>query len=109
MKESLEKVLSSCVKIVNFFKTRPLCARTFAKLCVEMGAEHKNMLLHSEVRWLSRGRVLQRIFELRNELLEYLPKYNAKPAALLTDETLLAKLAYLVDFFSTLNALNLSL
>lgn len=109
MEESLEEVFSSCVKIINFIKSRPLSVRTFSKLCDEMGAEHKHLLLHTEVRWLSRGAVLQRVFELREELLQYLTEYNANLAALLTDETWLAKLSYLVDIFNVLNALNLSM
>ena len=47
-----------------------------------------------------------------DELLQYLSEYYVQLASLLTDETWLAKLAklaYLIDIFSTLNAPNLSL
>ena len=106
---SLSDVLSSCVQIIDHIKTRPLSARIFALLCEEMGADYQNLLLHTEVRWLSRGRVLKRVFDLREELVIFLTEYNANLASLVVDVAWLAKLAYLVDIFGALNELNLSL
>ena len=46
--QSLCDVLSSCVKIVNSIKARPLQSRMFSKLCDELGSKHSSLLLHTE-------------------------------------------------------------
>ena len=65
-------VLQTSVKIVNFIKSRPLQSRLFATLCHEMGSDHEALLFHTEVRWLSHGKVLTRLFELREEVRIFL-------------------------------------
>src|SRR6185436_3451313 len=64
MSSELRSTFDKAVKIVNFIKSRPLNSRIFAQLCAEMGSEHTQLLLHTEVRWLSRGNVLSRLFDL---------------------------------------------
>ncbi|XP_072401596.1 protein FAM200A-like [Diabrotica undecimpunctata] len=68
----LNKVLTTVVKAVNFIKSNALSSRLFALLCEDMGSIHSNLLLHTEVRWLSRGRILARFDELRDEVCMYL-------------------------------------
>ncbi|XP_071058434.1 zinc finger BED domain-containing protein 5-like [Pseudochaenichthys georgianus] len=58
LSEDLSETLSTVVKIVNFIKGRPTNKRLFADLCEDEA--HQTLLLHTEVRWLSRGRVLAR-------------------------------------------------
>lgn len=106
---SLKKVLDEAVKIVNFIKTRPLQSRIFAALCEEMGSAHTSLLLHSEVRWLSRGRVLNRIFELREEILHFSMDQDFYLFFKFKDPEWMKQLAYLADIFEKLNTLNTSL
>ncbi|XP_025407445.1 zinc finger BED domain-containing protein 5-like [Sipha flava] len=69
---SLNTVLQTVIKVVNYIKTRPVKARFFKKICEEMGAEHTALLFYCNSRWLSKGNVLIRVFELRQELYTYL-------------------------------------
>ena len=69
--ENLREVLDEVVKMVNFIKVRPAKSRLFEKICINMDSQHKQLLLHTDVRWLSRGKVLTRVHELRQELLAF--------------------------------------
>ena len=75
--DELKEVLDTAVKLVNFIKTSPLKSRLFEILCKEMGADHKDLLLHTEVRRLSRGRVLLPISELKEQKILFLADQKA--------------------------------
>ena len=109
MDASLSEALSYCIKVVNFIKTRPLYSRLFAIFCNEMGADHLCLMFHTEARWLSRGKIIQRLFEFREELLMFLGDHNAELASIMADKIWLSKVAHLADIFNKLNELNLSL
>ena len=70
-------MLNQSVKIKNVIKSQPLNSRVFGLLCQEMGSGHEQLLLHTEVRWLSRERVLQRLYELREEVKLFLTEIKS--------------------------------
>ncbi|XP_025192680.1 zinc finger BED domain-containing protein 5-like [Melanaphis sacchari] len=72
-----------------------------------MGSDHVQLILHTEIRWLSRGKILQRFFELRDEIRVIF--LETRFVGLLTDISWLSRIAYLADVFEYLNTLNLSL
>ena len=110
MPADFKTVLEEAVRTVNFIKSRPLQSRLFAILCAEMGSDHRRqLLLHTEVRWLSRGEVLTRLFELRDEVRTFFVDSRFELSDRFCDFKWLCKLANLSDIFSYLNGLNLSL
>uniref|UniRef100_A0A3P9KG16 BED-type domain-containing protein n=1 Tax=Oryzias latipes TaxID=8090 RepID=A0A3P9KG16_ORYLA len=108
MPQCLKSVLDESVKIANKIKAKPLNSHLFKAVCEEMGSEHTKLLFHTEVRWLSRGKVFTRLFELRDEVMLFL-HHSDELYDRMHDFQWLAKLAYLADIFSTLNTLNVAL
>ncbi|GFV83144.1 zinc finger BED domain-containing protein 5 [Trichonephila clavipes] len=104
----LNIVLMTVVTVVNYIKMRPLKSRIFSGLCKDMGTVHSSLLFYCEARWLSRGKFLQRVYELRNEITIFLEEENLPEAEKFRDGLFL-KLSYLVDIFEKLNILNLQL
>ena len=110
MPTPFKEVLNQVIKAINIVKSRPLATRLFRILCEDLGSTHEAILLHTEVRWLSKGKALKRFFELRGELQIFLDSQNASEyESLFTDEFTLCKLAYLVDIFEILNSINTGL
>jgi hypothetical protein len=60
MNPVFHKTMKEDVKVINFIKSRPLNNRLFRQLCTDLDCENTTLLLHSEVRWLSRGNLLRR-------------------------------------------------
>ncbi|KAE8287511.1 Zinc finger MYM-type protein 6 [Larimichthys crocea] len=109
MSPDLNAVMDDTVKIINFIQSRPLNHRLFETLCHESGAQHDQLLLHTDVRWLSRGKTLLRLYELRGEVCAFFKEQLHPLAAVFEDDNWVARLGYLAHVFTKLNELNLSL
>ena len=90
---SFKDALDNAIKVVNLVKARALNSRMFTIMCNNMGAEHDKLRPHTEVRWLSRGKVLFRLFELRVEVRLFLIDINSPFQNLFCDDVSLSKLA----------------
>lgn len=106
----LQEVLNSVVKVVNYIKSGALNTRLFKELCKDMNSDHEVLLFYTAVRWLSKGNVVNRVFELKDEIklfLEVQGKHDL--VAYFNDETWKKRVAYLADILEQLNKLNLKL
>ena len=79
----------------------------------ESEASHDDLLLHNDVRWLSKGKALEHFVELRDQVVDFLMQSQSKAAAdhqrIMQDTEYMCNVAFLTDIFSHLNALNLQL
>ena len=81
----------------------------FEKLCAEMNAEHRSLLVYCSSRWLSLRKSFERVYKLLDELHAFLQKEKNQLADCLAKNKFLLKLAYLCGIFAKLNELNLSM
>lgn len=97
----LHEALKVCVRCINKIKAHPLNSRLFAKLCEENDEIFRQLLLHTKVRWLSRGNSLQRLVELYDSTEEFLRNIDGS----LCDELKQCKnhLFYLAHVYSKFN------
>ncbi|XP_067628065.1 SCAN domain-containing protein 3-like isoform X2 [Eurosta solidaginis] len=106
----LNDTLQMAIKVVNVIKSSALNTRLFKKLCTDMESNHEALLFHTEVRWLSKGNMLARLYELRAEVEIFLvDKKMNDISKQFTNPTCQLNLAYLVDIFEHLNKLNMQL
>lgn len=106
----LTKTLEQVIEIVNYIKNSALNTRIFAELCRDTDADFEKLVYHSSVRWLSKGNTLGRFFSLRKQIYQMLIDKNKDQLSnLLSNPEWMTQTAYLSDFFSRINELNLSL
>jgi hypothetical protein len=106
----LQEVLDSLIKIVNYIKSSALNTRLFKEFCKDMNSDHEALLFYTAVRWLSKGNVVERVFELKDELKSFLEMQRKQEFLInFNDEAWIQRVAYLSDIFGQLNKLNLKL
>uniref|UniRef100_A0A673BZ39 DUF4371 domain-containing protein n=1 Tax=Sphaeramia orbicularis TaxID=375764 RepID=A0A673BZ39_9TELE len=110
----LKETMNSVMAVINFIGcTSSLQHRRFRKLLTDMSAEYKDLLIHNDIRWLSKGNILKRFCELREEILVFLRssklKKGAKFLSLMENDEFNATDCFLSDVFHHLNQLNMEL
>ena len=101
-------VLDQVITIVNFIKFRPLASRLFSRFCEAMDLDYKCFLYHTNVRWLSREKVLKHVVQLKAELISFL-ELKKNFGFSIHDEICWIKMILLYNLSDKLNSLNLCL
>jgi hypothetical protein len=77
--------MNTVVSTVNFIRSRLLNHRQFGELLIDTEADYGDVICQSEVRWLSRGKVLKRIYDLRTEV-QFFIDMKGKPLPEFSDD-----------------------
>ncbi|XP_034548006.1 general transcription factor II-I repeat domain-containing protein 2B-like [Notolabrus celidotus] len=104
----IDHVIDVVTKIVNFIRARALNHRQFVALLEEHETEHRDIGYHTAIRWLSLGKVLKRVWDLKAEIREFCEK-KGKDFPELSDEDWMADFAFSVDVTALMNELNTKL
>ncbi|XP_069680148.1 general transcription factor II-I repeat domain-containing protein 2A-like isoform X2 [Periplaneta americana] len=105
---SFNNVMSVVVETINFIRCVGLNHRQFKTLFVDLDSQYGEMPYYCEIRWLSRGAVLDRYFELREDIAQFMEsKDKAKPE--LRNKKWVCDLAFMAEVTGYLNEFNTSL
>ncbi|CAH2001738.1 unnamed protein product [Acanthoscelides obtectus] len=104
--QKLRQTFDSAIRIVNYIKSSALNSRLFTLLCEDLDSDHKVLLFHTEVLWLSKGNILARLYDLKEEVILFLEfKEKHDFLTMFKDYTFQWELAYLTVIFDCLNEL----
>ncbi|XP_039632273.1 SCAN domain-containing protein 3-like [Polypterus senegalus] len=108
------EVMSTMMKMIHFLRaSSSFQHRMLREFLREVDANADELLLHNNVRWLSKGRVLARFWSIRREVASFLAELRSQKASqfsfFLENEKQMDNVAFLVDITSHLNELNLRL
>lgn len=105
---NMADVMNIATKIVNSVRARSLRRRLFRTQLEENEAEYEDLLLYTDVRWLSRGQFLERFQSLLPEVIQFLESIGESTSQL-HEAPWLFKLAFLTDLTAHCNSFNLQL
>jgi hypothetical protein len=93
----MTNVITAVAKLVNYTGSQGLNHRQFQQFLSDMDSENGDVVLYyTEVRWLSRGRMLKRVCDLKLEINLFL-HMKGKLFPQLTDHDWMCDFAFCVD------------
>ena len=101
----MQNVMSVVTKTVNFIRSKELRHREFQELMHSTDADFDDIPYYTEVRWLSRGKMLKRVFELKDAIQTFMESKGNSVDEFINEEWI-EDFAFLVDITTHLNELN---
>ena len=100
--------MNTVITAVNKIKVRTsLNSRLFRQLCIDNNKEFERLLLHTEIKWLSKGNCLKRFYSLFDTVAQF---FQGSNSGLCDDlQNIKNDIAYLSDIFTKFNEINLQL
>ena len=105
LSERLSNSLSLVARVINKIKTHALNTRLFRQLRDENDDKFKRLLLHTGVRWASKGLCLKKFFSLYDTTVKFLLSNREDDLAKDIDYTR-GDVTYLSDIFEKMNQIN---
>lgn len=104
-----QNVMQIVISTVNFIRSKALNHREIKDFLTDMDTENGDVIYFSEVRWLSRAKVLKRFLNLLPEVKLFITDLKGKHVPQFDDNFWVADLAFLVDLTSHLSDLNIKI
>jgi zinc finger BED domain-containing protein 5/7/8/9 len=108
LQPTLHQSLNLVIKAINKIKAHPKNDRLFKQLCCDNDEQYQRLLLHTEVRWLSKGNCLARFIELYDSILQFFEVQKEADMALQLKNVKI-DIFYLASVYRKFNDLNLQL
>ncbi|CAG4935897.1 unnamed protein product [Parnassius apollo] len=111
---TLKEVMDSFAKLVNFMRSHSaLQHRHFKEFLFECDSAYSDLLQHNNVRWLSKGQVIERFWLIKEQVTSFLQNLDTQRAKkhleFVTNKRNMLVVAFLKDILKYLNALNTEL
>jgi len=101
----MQYVMSVVNKTVNFIRSKGLRHGEFQELLHSMDADFDDIPYYTEVRWLSRGKMLKQVFELKDAIQTFMETKGHSVDEFMKEEWI-EDFAFLVDITTQLYELN---
>ncbi|KAE9521397.1 hypothetical protein AGLY_018219 [Aphis glycines] len=101
-------VLNVVSKLINTIRSRGLVHRQFQEFLIEVDADYSDLLYHTKVRWLSCGYAFERVWNLKEEIQNFLKNKTDKWSdfQIFEDKDWRTDFAFFTDLLEHYNKLN---
>ncbi|XP_071335558.1 general transcription factor II-I repeat domain-containing protein 2-like [Trachinotus anak] len=106
----LNEVMANVIEVVNYIRARARNHLNFKLLCEEFDTHYGDLVLHTEMRWLSKGRMFAHFMDLLEPLKSFIVgQGETSRFSFLDDKQWVLSVALLCDITQHLNELNLKM